>query len=363
VTRPLTIGIDARELAGEATGVGKYLDELLARWIARADADTRQLVLYTPDAIPPRRGVTIRHVGSGAGRGTWWEQVHLRRAVSADPLNVFFAPAYTAPFRLSIPLAVTIHDISFVAHPEWFRPREGLRRRVLTSRAATRASVIFTDSEFSRTELIDRLRADSSRIRVIPPGVTNRATGATDLAHREPVVLFVGSLFNRRRLPDLIEAFARAARDLPAARLVIVGANRTWPHQDLREETRRHGVESRTEFRDYAPDAALAELYGRASVFAFLSEYEGFGMTPLEALTAGVPPIVLDTAVAREVYGDAAIFVAKGDVEGTAAALRSLLHNPSAGAGLVYKGRAVLERYSWDRAAAQTLAEIERVSG
>jgi glycosyltransferase involved in cell wall biosynthesis len=306
--------------------------------------------------------VKIRHIGAGAGRGTWWEQVHLRRAASSDPLDVFFAPAYTAPFRLSVPLAVTIHDISFVAHPEWFRPREGLRRRVLTRRAATRASVIFTDSEFSRTELIHRLQADASRIRVIPPGVTNRARGATDLTHREPIVLFVGSLFNRRRLPDLIDAFARATRDLPTARLVIVGANRTFPHQDLREDTRRHGVESRTEFRDYAPDAALAELYGRASVFAFLSEYEGFGMTPLEALTAGVPPIVLDTAVAREVYGDAAVFVEKGDIEGTAAALRSLLQNPSAGADVVNKGRAVLRRYSWASAADQTLADIERIA-
>ena len=92
-------------------------------------------------------------VGEGAGRGTWWEQTHLRRAVRGDALDVFFAPAYTAPLGIAVPLALTIHDISFVAHPEWFRWREGLRRRWLTRRAAHAAAVVFTDSQFSRSEI------------------------------------------------------------------------------------------------------------------------------------------------------------------------------------------------------------------
>ena len=148
---------------------------------------------------------------------------------------------------------------------------------------------------------------------MIPPGVTDRGARAPQRAVREPVVLFVGSLFNRRRLPDLIAAFARATQDLPQARLVIVGGDRTWPPQDLAAVAAAHGVQAKTEFRRYAAEPELVELYGRASVFAFLSEYEGFGMTPLEALSADVPPVVLDTAVAREVYGDAAVFVSRGD--------------------------------------------------
>jgi glycosyltransferase involved in cell wall biosynthesis len=368
VTRPLTIGIDARELLGEATGVGRYLTELLVRWTARVDAERRRFVLYLPERPPLSfpfsflsGTVEVRVVGAGAGRGTWWEQTHLRRAIGRDSLDVFFAPAYTAPLGVTVPLAVTIHDISFVAHPEWFRAREGFRRRWLTRRAAHAARIVFTDSQFSRRELETRLGLDPSRIVVIPPGVTRRETGASVAAAREQVVLFVGSLFNRRRLPDLIAAFALASQDLPSARLIIVGGDRTWPPQDLTAVAAGHGVQSRTEFRRYAAEQELADLYARASVFAFLSEYEGFGMTPLEALSAGVPPVVLDTTVAREVYGEAAIFVARGDIAGTAAALRRLLLEPSSAARILAAARAVLGRYSWQAAADRTLEDLERL--
>ena len=176
------------------------------------------------------------------------------------------------------------------------------------------------------------------------------------------MVLFVGSVFNRRRVPDLIAAFASATSDLPDARLVIVGGDRTWPAQDLPSVASAHGVQDRTEFRRYAEESDLADLYGRASVFAFLSEYEGFGMTPLEALSAGVPPVVLDTPVAREVYGDAAVFVARGDIAGTAAALRRLLTEPDSAAPILASAPDVLGRYSWDTAADRTLEHLERIA-
>jgi glycosyltransferase involved in cell wall biosynthesis len=359
---PLRIGIDARELIGETTGVGRYLGELLRRWIARPDRTGRRLVLYSPQAVPfrvPSDAAELRVIGQG--RGTWWEQTSLRQAVRRDRPDVFFAPAYTAPLGTRVPLAVTIHDLSFVAHPEWFRTAEGLRRRWLTRRAAQTASVIFTDSQFSRSEIEAHLGIEPARIQVIPPGVTARHAG--DPVRREPLVLFVGSLFNRRRLPDLIAAFARATRDLPAARLAIVGDNRTWPPLDLAAVATAEGVARRTDFLNYVDDQALASLYNRASVFAFLSEYEGFGLTPLEALSAGVPTVVLDTAVAREVYGDAVVFVPRGDIRATAEAIRRLLADPQTGSPLLAEAPAVLARYSWDRAADETLRNLTRVAG
>ena len=360
MTRPLRIGVDARELLGDATGVGRYLGELIRRWTARVDAGRRQFMLYAPQplsmTLPPE---TARQRIVGRGTGTWWEQTSLRRAVNADALDVFFAPAYTAPLGIWVPLALTIHDISFIAHPEWFRPRERLRRKWLTRRAAARAAVIFTDSAFSLGELERRLDVDPGRIRVIPPGVSRFPVKPA--SSREPLVLFVGSLFNRRRLPDLIAAFARAASDLPAARLVIVGADRTWPRQDLRAEAEARGVAAQVELRNYVSETDLSDLYARASVFAFLSEYEGFGMTPLEALAHGVPVVVLDTPIAREVYGPAAEYVQPGDLDGAAAALRRHLTSADAGPQLAY-APSVLARYSWDEAAAATLAEIERLA-
>ena len=355
----LRIGIDARELTGARTGVGRYLAELIARWTARSDAATRLLLLYTPEPLPsawPHTDVRLL----GGGGGTWWEQTTLSAAVRRDSPDVFFAPAYTAPVSLGVPLAVTIHDVSFSRHPEWFRFRERKRRQVLTRVAARRAGVVITGSEFSRAEIQELYGVPSAGIAVVTYGLTPRVGfGGTS---REPLVLYSGSLFNRRRLPDLIAAFAIVARSLPSVQLVIAGDNRTWPRQDLAAIAGSHGVRDRVALLDYVSDEELASLYARASAFAFLSEYEGFGLTPLEALSAGVPVVVLDTPVAREVYGDAALFVARGDVPGTAEALRRLLTSPEAATALLARAPGVLARYSWDDTAARTLAAIERIA-
>jgi glycosyltransferase involved in cell wall biosynthesis len=362
VTAPLLIGIDARELLGETTGVGRYLGELLERWTARTDAAGRRFILYSPEPlkVPLPEGLTEARVIPG-GTGTWWEQTALRRAVRDDRPDVFFAPAYTAPFGIGIPFAVTIHDISFIAHPEWFRPRERLRRRWLTTHAARTARVIFTDSEFSRSEIEKRLEVGPQRLRVIPPGMTPPGSRIPAPGSRDPVVLFVGSLFNRRRLPDLMAAFARVAATLPDARLVVVGADRTWPTQDLRRIAESLGVETKVDLRSYVQEEELRALYARASVFGFLSEYEGFGLTPLEALRAQVPIVVLDTPIAREVYGAAAAYVQRGDIEGTAMALDRFLRSSAPAREQLAHAPAVLARYSWERAAEETLAHIERI--
>jgi alpha-1,3-rhamnosyl/mannosyltransferase len=237
-----------------------------------------------------------------------------------------------------------------------------MRRRWLTRRAAQMASVIFTDSQFSRSEIEGHLRIEPARIRVIPPGVTGRVTNPLPRSARDPLVLYVGSLFNRRRLPDVINAFARATRDLPQATLCIVGDDRTWPRQDLPGIAIEHGVAARTRFLSYVDDAVLEDLYRRARVFAFLSEYEGFGLTPLEALAAGVPPVVLDTPVAREVYGEAAVFVPPDDIPAAAVATRRLLTDPQSADPILARAPEVLARYSWESAADRTLDEIERIA-
>jgi glycosyltransferase involved in cell wall biosynthesis len=359
----LRIGVDAREIIGDATGVGRYLAELLQRWTARPDADLRKFVLFVP--TPPSLPLSPAHVDvrmlPAAHPGTWWEQTALRTAARREPLDAFFAPAYTAPLGLDVPLALTIHDVSFLAHPEWFRPRERMRRRWLTRRSARAASVVFTDSTFSRDEILRHIPLDPGRVEVIAPGVSPRHRQVTRVPAPDPLVLFVGSVFNRRRLPQLIAAFALATASSPKARLAIVGSNRTWPRQDLESIAADHGVGERVEVRSYVDDGELATLYSRASIFAFLSEYEGFGLTPLEALAAGVPILVLDTPVAREVYGPAATYVPPAaDVAHIAALLRSALDgNAGTQATLHHAGR-VLQRYSWDDAATRTLAGIER---
>jgi glycosyltransferase involved in cell wall biosynthesis len=363
VSGPLRIGVDARELLGDATGVGRYLGELIRRWTVRSDAATRQFMLYAPETLPlPLPPAAVEYRIGGKGRGTWWEQMWLRHAVRADRPDVFFAPAYTAPLGTRVPTVITIHDIAFAAHPEWFRIREGLRRRWLTEHGARSAALVLTVSDFSRQEIERHFNIDGSRILVIREGLAPRAAGTLSACRREPLVLYVGSIFNRRRLPDLIGAFARATRDIPGARLVIVGDDRSWPRLNLPAVAYAHGVERKVEIRRYVDDEELARLYAKAAVFGFLSEYEGFGITPLEALAAGVPSVVLDTPVAREIYEDAAVYVPPDDQHATADAIRRLLTVSGEREAVLAHAPAVLARYSWDSAAAATLAAIEGVA-
>ena len=175
-------------------------------------------------------------------------------------------------------------------------------------------------------------------------------------------MLFVGSILNRRRLPDLVAAFRLVLASVPRARLDIVGENRTHPRQDLDAICRASGAGDRIRVRSYVPDAELADAYRRASAFAFLSEYEGFGLPPLEALACGIPPVLLDTPVAREVCGRAARYVPHGDVPAIAAALVDLLTDPDARAAVLREADGVLSRYSWPETARQTMAALESAS-
>jgi glycosyltransferase involved in cell wall biosynthesis len=171
--------------------------------------------------------------------------------------------------------------------------------------------------------------------------------------------LYVGSIFNRRHVPDLIRAFAPLARHYPGASLDLVGENRTHHYEDIGHVIRWEGLEQRVRWHPYVSDAELEALYGSAAAFAFLSEYEGLGMTPLEALAAGVPPLLFDTAVARESCGDAALYVRSGDMSTIALGLERLLVDRPLRSQLLAAAPGVLARYSRARAAADTLSVLE----
>jgi glycosyltransferase involved in cell wall biosynthesis len=361
----VNIAVDARELSGRPTGVGRYLSELLASWSESADAARHdwQLIAHAAPAAP----VALRHrftllAGSG---GTSWEQWTLARLLSRNRPDVLFAPGYSAPLTAPCPVALTIHDVSFAAHPEWFRVREGRRRRLLASWSARRARLVLTDSQFSAGEIVAHLGIARDRIRVVPLGMRAPRTAAAP-SIREPIILFVGSIFRRRHVDRLIEAFVhRVAVRVPESRLEIIGENRTYPPQNVAQslETTEASIADRVAVHDYVEEARLREMYSRASVCAFLSEYEGFGLTPLEALAAGVAPAVLDTPVAREVYGPAARYIPSLDEGAIADALIDLLINPSARQALLAHAPEVLARYDWRRAADATLKAIEEAAG
>ncbi len=352
----MRIGIDAREIVGQATGVGRYLSGLLSEWAADGASARHEFILYAHAPIvsaPPRFQTRVLPGASG----TWWQQVTLPSATRGDSLDVFFAPQYTSPAFMTVPTVVVIYDVSFAAHPEWFRTREGIRLRTLARLSASAARAVVTISEFSKREIVEHLRVDARDVHVIPPGIPARTAAATA---RRPSLLYAGSIFNRRHVPDLIRAFGAVARTHPDVTLDIVGDNRTHPFEDIAAAIGREERGSNITWHAYASDELLARLYAQARAFAFLSEYEGLGLTPLEALAAGAPAVLYDTAIARESCGAAALYVRRDDRAALERAIERIMFDEPARAALTAAAPAALAKYDWPRAARATLELIER---
>jgi glycosyltransferase involved in cell wall biosynthesis len=429
----MRIAVDARELAGKPTGVGRYLAELLACWSRDPRAAGHEILLLTPGLLRLPVGLigtggarVDSHVipgnSPGANRGgighLLWEQRPLPAAAVKLRADVLFCPGYSGPIVSKVPVVVSIHDVSFWAHPEWFNFREGLRRRLTTWASAYCARLVLTLTAFSRDEIIRWLDVDAARVRAITPGAGGffdpaaRSEGAPslrlNLLPKKPLspnpspkerglnlasqglesplpdvgrgpdhppkaipsagsggmatVLTVGSIFNRRHVDHLIAAFARIAPRLPDARLVVVGENRTYPHQDLDALIRELRVTDRVELRSYVSDEELLALYGQARAFAFLSTYEGFGLTPVEAIISGVPAVVYDSEVARETLSGLARFVPAGDIDALAAQLHAMLTAELDRDQQSALARAARMRYPWARTAAETLAALEEAA-
>jgi glycosyltransferase involved in cell wall biosynthesis len=364
----MKVGVDARELQGRATGTGRYLRNLLRSWTREA----REIVAYfngPAPADPVLDGVTARPLGDGRARGLTWQQRVLPRAAAADALDVFFAPAYTCPLALDVPRVTTVHDLSFFSLPHEFGLADGMKRRWLVSASVARSARVLAQSDFTRRELMAHFPAAASRIRVVPlgpdddlPPAPGRAEARARLGLSGPLLLTVGSIFNRRCLPELLRATARLARRHPGLRLEVVGENRTYPWLDVDALVRATDTGRSVRISGFLPDDDLALRYAAADVAVFLSDYEGFGLGVLEAMARGVPVVASQRPAMGELFGAGALLVDPRDPLAVAEAVTRVLNEPGLREDLVARGRAVASRFSWPQAAVDTWAMLEEAA-
>lgn len=370
----MRIAIDATSVPPRPAGAGVYAIEL-ARALSRRppSRDGYALFIRGPwldDELRGRRDWRVEHVrASRAGRVTW-EQARLPGRLAALGAGVLHSTHHTLPLRpMRTKRVVTVHDLTFFRLPGRYTPARRLYMQTMTRASARVADAIIVPSMAVRDDLVRTLGVDSAKVTVIYEAAAGRFARAGDDAIASlraryllgaPYVLSVGSLEPGKNRARLLRAY-RALLDEGLPYDLVIAGQPAWKYGEETGLVRDLGLLPRVKYLGYAPDEDLPALYSGATVFAFPSLYEGFGIPVLEAMACGVPVLTSDVSATAEVAGDAALLCDPESVASIRDGLRRLLTDETLRADYAVRGLQRASQFSWARAAAETHALYERV--
>jgi glycosyltransferase involved in cell wall biosynthesis len=340
LSNPHTIALDATYSIGDVlSGVGLYSHEILMG-LAAAHPEVRFDFCYRPHRYLRARRTTLPR--------------NARRRVLAEPLGPRGADLFHGlnqrlphlPMRRAV---ATFHDL-FVMTSEYSTPEFRARFTDQARDAAERADVAIAVSEFTRSQVISLLGVDAAKVHVVHHGIRELSAQGSAPSSREKVILNVGAIQKRKNIGRLVKAFETLK---PPWQLVLAGSN-GYGAEEILAGIENSPARDRIRVTGYVSAEELARWYARASVFAFPSLDEGFGMPVLEAMAAGVPVITSDRSALPEVAGDAALLVDPNDGEALAQSLRELTINVDLCRELVRRGTARARMFTWDKAVRET---------
>lgn len=299
---------------------------------------------------------------------TLWTLFPLRKAVNYDKLDVFFSPTHYSPFFLNCPQIISILDVSYAYYPELFKKKDYYKLSIWGKFSAKIATKILTISENSKDDIIKQYGIKGSKIKVIYLGV--KEGNESYMTEKElvqkynihiPYILFVGTIQPRKNIKNLIEAFSIIAQKDTKISLVIIG-KKGWMYEDILQADSEFGVRERVQFLHEVPNSDLPVFYKSAVCFVLPSLYEGFGLPVLEAMKYGCPVITSNISSMPEAGGDAALYVDPTDAQDIAQKIDKMLTDSHLRAELVKKGYAQVKKFSWEKAARETLSVLEHVA-
>jgi alpha-1,3-rhamnosyl/mannosyltransferase len=357
----MKVAIDARKWRD--FGIGTYVRNLV-RHLASLDRETTYFLFCNPSDEATLRDLAANFVPvaeDSAGYG-FREHVSIPWKLRRLGVDLLHSPHYVRPLFCGTPTVVTVHDCIHLLFPEYLPSRMAWRyAHAMIGSAIRRSALIFTVSEASRSDILRFYPwADADRIQVVPnalddalladPGEEERERVRERYQIRGRFVLYAGNIKPHKNLDRLIQAFARVRSDpgQQDLKLFIIGDEVTR-YPSLRRVVEAAGVRQDVRFFGFVPDRTLAALYRMASVFAFPSLYEGFGLPPLEAMASGTPVVTSRISSLPEVVGDAAVLVDPYNVDDIAGGIASLLNDAALHARLVERGRERVRQFSWER--------------
>jgi glycosyltransferase involved in cell wall biosynthesis len=364
----MKIALDGYELGREAKGVGRVIGNLLVPLPALLPKD--EFLIFTRGAAGLPSGIRPEErILPGRGGYLRWQNGPLRRALKEAKPDLLLASNYVLPLSCPWKSILFAHDISVIAHPEWYPRKYAWTRRFLVRRSLQRAGRIVVSSAFVENEILRFFGTDRKKIKLIgygveagfrraPEGEVRRWRESRGLAGRK-VIGFLGSIFKRRHVPELIRATDILRREFPEAVLYLVGED----FGGLGEEKEPLKAKEWVRWERSLPEAELTAFYSSLDVFAYLSEYEGFGFPPLEALACGVPPVLLNRSSLAEVFKGLAVMAGESEETEVAGALRTALVDIGKRAAILADFERRRAEFSWDAAGRELARLIEGMRG
>lgn len=371
----MLIGIDGNEANVEKkVGISEYVYELLLQFNKMQGGNVKfEIYLKNSprDDLPPVGKNWHYHV---FGPRKLWTQfaLPLRLYINKNRPDVFFSPGHYAPRFSPLPQVISIMDLAFFHFPEYFTRKDLAQLKSWTEYSVRKADAIITISHASKDDIIKQYTIPEEKIYVVYPGikvgmnlqhsvfVMNELKAKYSLTDK--YILFVGTLQPRKNISRLIEAFSilskkRAFSDIE---LVIVG-KKGWSYEEILQAPKKFAVSDRVKFLDFVPDDDLPFLYQHAQCFVLPSLYEGFGLPVLEAMKYNCPVITSNVSSLPEAGGDAAVYIDPLSVSDIAEKLEKVLSDRDLRNTMIERGRKQIQKFSWEKAAKETLKILEKV--
>ena len=369
----MRVAINAIPLVGPLTGIGNYTWHLAREMALRLpeppwlfygrewSRELRQPPVSVGAEARRKLGAVLPFAHHAA---RWLQQRHFVPGARERGIDLYHEPNYLA-YRFEGALVVTVHDLSWVRHPETHPPDRVRTMEQVMPQVVRRAQRIAVDSEFVRAEVLAHYGLPPERVVTTYLGVseefaprereqTARLLQSMGLAHGE-YFLAVGTLEPRKNLATVVAAFASLPQPLRARMPLVVAGMSGWGRDRLPASFARLVDAGEARLAGYVPQADLPSLYSGARLFIYPSLYEGFGLPPLEAMACGAPVIASRAASLPEVVGDAGVLVEPRDQAAIAAAMARSLEDAAWCAGLRQRGLRQAATFTWQRCAEQTL--------
>jgi len=354
--------IDARWI--RASGIGTYLRNTLPEVIAALPDE--QFCLLGDKAVMAKLeglgGSNVRLIEARSAMYSLSEQLEMATKIPKKT-SLFWATHYNIPLVYRGKMLVTIYDLFHLALPDLVGgPHKRLYAKCMFNAVRRRANAIITISHFTKKELIRFTGRGKQEIFPIHLGVEDSWFNIKKSVnpHGKAYLLYVGNVKPHKNLSSLIKAFKSIVDKIPHD-LVIVGKKEGFITGDRAAASVAASLSDRVYFTDYIEDEMLKQYFAHADAFVLASFYEGFGLPPLEAMAAGCPVIVANTASLPEVCEDAAIYCDPYSYEDIADKMVMVVNDSLLREALKRKGVEHARKFTWEKCVNETCKVIEKV--